>query len=176
MSPPDPTATHTATSPQAQDTETLITLLGNLMPLLLRFQSHAPEQPHLVDPSSLAPQGLVLQGLPLQGLALQGLPLQNPILDHQAAVSMVEDITADALRNLSTYLEAHAGRYPGLESCVVLVTQAAQCFAVRDFAQSFGLIWQAYRVITLLRANHPQLPAVRGAGSAAAPSPTTVIH
>jgi hypothetical protein len=90
----------------------------------------------------------------------------------------VEDITADSLRMLSAYLETYAGQHQGLESCVPIVTQAARCFAARDHAQTLGLIWQAYRVITALRAGNPQLPPPRVAGFSGAPvsSSTTIIH
>ena len=140
------------TSPGPQDTQTLIALLGNLMPLLMRLQS---------------------QGMPFApGYSV--MPT-NPMLDHQAAVNLVEDITAESLRTLSAWLEAHAGRQPGVETCVPIVTQAAHCFVAHDYAQAFALIWQAYRAIALLRANNPQLPPLRGASEAFA-SPPSVIH
>jgi len=134
-----------------QETQTLIALLGNLMPLLMRLQS---------QPAPLAPG--------------YGVTVPNPMLDHQAAVNLVEDITTDSLRTLSAWLEAHAGRQPGVETCVPIVTQAAHCFAARDYAQAFALIWQAYRAIALLRANNPQLPPLR-ASEPFAP-PTSVMH
>jgi hypothetical protein len=135
------------------ETQTLIALLSSLMPLLQRMQSQ-------MSAFSLMPpdQFLVGQGNPV------GQPnpaVQNPIVDHQAAVSFVEDITADSLRNLSTYLDAHAEHYSELGSCVAVVTQAASCFAMRDYAQAFGLIWQAYRVIAAARMANPKLPTLR---------------
>lgn len=148
------TATHQATP----DTQTLVALLEGLLPLLLRMQSQAWGQPPPLDPAMLA--------------------VQNPMLDHQATVSLVEDITADSLRALSAYLEAHAGRHPELQGCVGIVIQAVHCFGARDYAQTFGLIWQAYRAITALRAINPQLPPLRGSASAEPSSapPHTSIH
>src|SRR6266851_4265700 len=148
-------AAEAASQRQSPDIQQLVALLGSLMPLLLRFQS----------------QGLPSQGFPSQGFQSQGFPSQgleppfqagqgnfmapnfmtpnflapNPAIDHQAAVNLVGDITADSLRTLSTYLEAHAARHAGLESCVPIVTQAAHRFAARDYAQAFDLIWLAYR-------------------------------
>jgi hypothetical protein len=169
-----------ATASQQPDIGQLVALLGSLMPLLLRFQS----------------QGFPSQGFPSQGFPSQGLeppfqagPFQvgpfhvglgnvaapNPALDHQAAADLVGDITADSLRNLSTYLENHAGRHPGLESCVPIVTQAAHSFAARDYAQAFNLIWQAYRVIATIRAGDPQLPPLRAGGQAASDQ-TSSMH
>ena len=155
----DPSSS-TATTPQAsaQDTQTqtLITLLGSLMPILLRIQS---------------------QFEPATQISSTNTALQNPILDYQAAVSLAENITADSLRTLSTYLESHTPKHAGLEHAVLLVTHAAHCFAARDFAQAFGLIWQAYRVITALQATNPQLPPLRAAAAEASLStPTTLFH
>jgi hypothetical protein len=135
------------------DTKTLIALLSTLMPLLQRMQAQMSVLPSM--PPDLF---LFAQGNPLG----QPNPVApNPIVDHQAAVSFVEDITADSLRSLSTYLDAHAEHHSELGSCVAVVTQAARCFAVRDYAQAFGLMWQAYRVIAAARLANPQLPALR---------------
>jgi hypothetical protein len=133
-----------------QDTQRLVALLGSLLPLLLRLQSQAAEEP-------FAPIGFVPQ---------------NPILDNQAATSLVEDITAASLRTLSAYLDTYAEQFPALGNCVGIVTEAAHRFAVRDYAQAFGLIWQAYRAIEALRAGNPQLPAPRTVALSAAPSST----
>ena len=139
-----------------QDTQKLIALLGNLMPLLLRIQSQGVEAPG--------------------PFAAPNLMLDNPIVDQQAATSLVEDITADSLRTLSAYLDIYAGRFPGLDNCVAIVTEAAHRFKARDYAQAFGLIWQAYRVITALRAANPQLPPPRAVALSASSSPTTQVH
>jgi hypothetical protein len=142
--------------PPSPDIQQVIALLGNLMPLLMRFQSQALGQ--AFQPS------------------LGGFAAPDPALDQQAAVSLVSDITADSLRALSSYLEAHAGRNAGLEQCIPIVTQAAHSFAARDYAQAFNLIWQAYRVITMIRAADPQLPPLRTAGPSAASSSATSVH
>ena len=165
-------ASPTATAqPQTSDTQTLITLLTNLMPLLLRLQTSPFEQSfpfgQLGQLGQLGPLG---QPGPLGPFGASGSSA-NPALDQQAAVTFVEDITADSLRALSSFLETQEGRYPGLDTCVPIVTRAAQSFAMRDYAQAFNLIWQAYRVIAAVRAANPQLPPVRaGATASAAPA------
>jgi hypothetical protein len=170
------------------DTQTVIGLLGSLMPLLLQIQWLSREQlaqsgfwqgsPYQREFAQSAPQPV--PGQPNSGALGPGsdfgnLAPANPTLDHQAAVNFVEDITADSLRTLSTYLENYAGQHQGLESCIPMVTHAARCFAAHDYGQTVGLIWQVYRVITALRAGNPQLPPLR---AAAAPitSSSTVIH
>jgi hypothetical protein len=141
--------------PSAQDTQKLVALLSNIMPLLLRIQSQASEQ--------------------ASPFASPGLALEHPVLDQQAAANLVEDMTADLLGTLSIYLDNYAEQYPPLNNCIGLVTQAADYFAGRDYAQSFGLIWQAYRLITALRANNPQLPSPRAIAQPAQ-RPTTQLH
>jgi hypothetical protein len=157
--------------PSAQDTQKLIALLNNMMPLLQRIQSQALEQPSQFASPNLFSQGLSSPGL-FPGLFLEN---QNPVLDQQAAANLVEDMMADSLCTLSAYLDNYAEQYPALNNCIGLVTQAADSFAMRDYAQTFGLIWQAYRLITMLRASHPQLPPPHAIAQSAQ-RPTTPLH
>jgi hypothetical protein len=126
------------------------------MPLLLRFQSQALEQPFQAGPGNAV--------------------IPNPALDHQAAENLIADIIAGSLRTLSAYLEANAGRHAGLESCVPIVTQAAHRFAARDYAEAFNLIWLAYRAIETIRATDPQIPPLRAGGWASADQTSSSIH
>jgi len=151
---PNPSAT-TASQPLSSDIQQFVGLLGNLMPLLLRFQSQALEQPFQGGPGNLV--------------------MPNPALDHQAAENLIGDITAGSLRTLSAYLEANAGRHAALENCVPIVTQATHRFAARDYAEAFNLIWLAYRAIETIRATDPQLPPLRG-GWTPADQTTSSIH
>jgi hypothetical protein len=196
MSSYNPGASTTGAGPSpTPDTQTLIGLLGSLMPLLLQIQSQSGGQ--ILQSGAWSPgsyqSGMYQTGLHQPGVAqTPGGPLNpdvsgaerpygnlaapSPMIDQQAAISLVEDITADSLRMLSAYLETYAGQHQGLESCVPIVTQAARCFAARDYAQTLGLIWQAYRAITALRAANPQLPPPRVAGvpGTQVPSSTTI--
>jgi hypothetical protein len=173
----------------APDTQTVIGLLGSLMPLLLQIQLQSRDQMYQPSPMPIGPLPMgpmspgPVPGQPGSDQAGLGYPLGNiapfnPMLDHQAAIHLVEDITGDSLRTLSTFLEAYAPQHRGLESCIPIVTQAARCFAARNHAQTLALIWQAYRVITALRAADPQLPPLRHAGPAGVPFPSTtpIIH
>jgi hypothetical protein len=182
---PNPSAA-AASQPPSSDIQQLVGLLGNLMPLLQRFQSQA-FQSQAFQPQSFQPQGFPSQSFPSQGSPSQGLeqPFQvgpgnvvipNPALDHQAAENLVGDITAGSLRTLSTYLEANAGRHAGLESCVPIVTLAAHRFAARDYAEAFNLIWLAYRTIETIRTTDPQIPPLRGGGQAPADQTSSSIH
>ncbi|MGA2056535.1 MAG: hypothetical protein ABSG88_14620 [Bradyrhizobium sp.] len=160
---PETTRTASAQSP-APDTQTLIGLLDGLMPMLLQLQSQYPGQGYFGHPG---PSDF--------GVGLGNVTPPNPMLDHQAASEMIEDINASALRTLSTYLENYANQRAGLANAVPLVTQAARCFAMRDQAQAFALIWQAYRAITIARAMDPQLPPPRVAVSGPTSS-ASVLH
>jgi hypothetical protein len=167
---PDTARTASAQSP-APDTQTIIGLLDGLMPLLLQLQSQSQSQ--------FTGQGHFSQPGPVPsdfGNGFGNLATANPILDHQAAREMVEDINAGALRALSTYLESYANQHAALADCIPLVTQAARCFAARDQAQAFALIWQAYRAITIARSIDPQLPWPRAAASGPTSQSASVLH
>jgi hypothetical protein len=173
---PDSNPSATTISPppgiqQLSGLQQLAGLLGNLMPLLLRFQSQAFLQPQAFQPQGLAQQIFQPQGFdqPFFDQPFQGGPgnftIPNPALDRQAAENFIADIIAEQLRSLSTYLEANAAQYAGLESAVPIVTQAAHRFAARDFAQAFNLIWLAHRTIEAIRAADPKVPPPRAASS-----------
>jgi len=170
---PDTARTATSQSP-APDTQMIIGLLGNLMPLLLQLQSQYPGQ---VSQGSFG-QGFGQAGFAAPDLAtgFGNLAPPNPMLDHQAAIEMIEDINANALRILSAYLENYANQHAGLADCVPIVTQAVRLFTARDHAQTFNLIWQAYRAIAMARALDPQLPPPRITGANVASSSTSVLH
>jgi hypothetical protein len=181
----NPSAGAAATA-QPPDIQQLVALLGSLMPLLLRFQSQTLAQPFPSGPGHI---GLGNFGFGNFGIGsigpdpigfgniagLGNIPMANPALDHQAAVNLVADITADSLRNLSTYLEANVGPHPALQPCVPIVTQAARSFAAQGYAQAFDLVWQAYRLIATIRAADPQIPPLRAGGQTIS-SDSTAIH
>ena len=162
---PSATTTSATTTSPPPDIQQLVGLLGNLMPLLLRFQSQA------FQPQAFQPQGPLQQIFEPQAFEqpFQGGPgnftIPNPALDRQAAENFIADIIAEQLRSLSIYLEANAAQYAGLESSVPIVTQAAHRFAGRDFAQAFNLIWLAHRTIETIRAADPRVPPPRAASS-----------
>jgi hypothetical protein len=153
---PNPSAP-AASQPQSSDVQQLVGLLDSLMPLLLRFQSQALGQ----QPFSGSTANFVIP---------------NQALDRQAAENLVTDIIAGSLRRLSGYLEVNAGRHAGLENGVPIVTQAAQRFAARDYAEAFNLIWLAYCTIEMVRATDPQVPPLRTAGQASADQTSSSIH
>jgi len=155
MSDSSPSAA-TASQPRSSDIQQLVALLGNLMPLLLRFQTQAVEQPFQTIPDNIV--------------------VPNPALDRQAAENLIGDMIAESLRSLSTYLEANAAQHAGLESCVPIVTQAAHMFAVRDYAQAFNLIWLTYRTIETIRAGDPRVPLLRQAPTDQAQQTQSSVH
>lgn len=81
-------------------------------------------------------------------------------VEQQAAIALVQDITAASLRKLAAYLDQHAEQHRALEPCIPMVTHAAQCFASRDFAACFGAVWQAYQAIAQACAADPAVPAL----------------
>ncbi|MFA5956398.1 hypothetical protein [Hyphomicrobium sp.] len=122
-----------------EDTQALIGLLENLVPLLMRFQTDA-----------FGHQGAAYIG---GGSAAQ--------LEHQAAVAFTEDIILESLRNVSAYLQKNAGRYPGLDTYNGVVEQARRAFDARDYQSALALILQAYRAVAVIRSIRPELPPIR---------------
>ncbi len=121
-----------------EDTQALIGLLENLVPLLLRFQTDA-----------FGHQGPLHSA---NGTAAQ--------LEQQAAVAFTEDVILDSLRNVSTYLQKNAGRYPGLDTYNGVVEQARRAYDARDYQSALAMILQAYRAITVVRSIRPELPPI----------------
>jgi len=145
------TASQSQPQPPNPDIEQLVGLLSSLMPLLLHFQSQTQQQPYQAG----------------------NFVVPDPALDRQAAESLIGDMIAESLRTLSAYLEANAGLYASLQSCVPVVTQAAHRFAARDYAQAFNLIWLTYRAIETIRAADPRIPPPRATAS---DQPSSSIH
>jgi len=166
------TARTAASQSTAPDTQTIIGMLGNLMPLLLQLQSQYPGQAYFGQ-GGQAGGGFAA---PDFATGFGNLAPPNPMLDYQAAVEMIEDINANALRTLSAYLENYANQHAVLADCVPIVTQAVRFFAARDHAQTFNLIWQAHRAIAAARARDPQLPSPRIAGANFSSSSASVLH
>jgi hypothetical protein len=120
------------------DAQQLIGLLENLVPLLLQFQTQ-----------SFGPGSGRFAGGP------------GAEVEHRAAVSFTEDIILDAVRNLSQYVKANAGTYPGLDAYARTIADAKAALAARDYQSALALVFEAYRGVTLLRAIRPELPAIR---------------
>jgi hypothetical protein len=140
--PSNPPSSRSTAAGSPPDYQQLAGLLGNLMPLLLRFQSQVLEQPF---------QGGVGQSF-----------LQESTLDHQAAVSLAEDMIGGLVKRLSSYLDANAGQNINLNNCTLVLTQATQNLAARNYAQALNLIWMVYRAVTTIRAGDPKLPPLGG--------------
>jgi hypothetical protein len=138
----NPTSSRSTVAGSPRDFQQLAGLLGDLMPLLLRFQSQVLEQPF---------QGGVGQSF-----------LQESTLDHQAAVSLAEDMIGGLVKRLSGYLDANAGQNVNLNNCTLVLTQATQNLAARNYAQALNLIWMVYRAVTTIRAGDPKLPPLGG--------------
>jgi hypothetical protein len=140
--PYDPTSSRSTAGGSPPDIQQVVGLLGDLMPLLLRFQLQVQEQPF---------QGGLGQSY-----------LQESMLDHQAAISLAEDMIGGLLKTLSGYLDTNAGQNAGLNNCTAILAQATQNLAARNYAQALNLIWMVYRAITTIRAGDPKLPPLGG--------------
>lgn len=117
-----------------EDLRELTAVLADIMPILERIQTRSPQA------GAVGPFGQV----PAETLA---------------AVALVGDLGADSLRRLTAYLDAHAQNFPGLEQCAPVVAGAARALAGRDYALAFTLLFDAYRIITMMRMEDSKLPA-----------------
>ncbi len=115
------------------DSRTLAAVFQDIMPVLARIQTRSPQT------------------------ILPGSPGQMSV-ETVAAVALVSDLGADSLRRLTAYLDANAGKFEGLENCAPLVAAAARALAARDYAQTFTLLFDIYRMIAMLRLDDPRLP------------------
>jgi hypothetical protein len=96
-----------------------------------------------------------------QGVAGGILPLQvTPAIETQATNSFLHDVTSGPIRKMYEYLDKNSPKYSQLADCVPIMQKAVESFGLRDYAQAFLQLYQAYRYITLLRASVPDLPSL----------------
>jgi len=91
--------------------------------------------------------------------ALPASPLPGANVELQAMNSLMQDITAAAIRKVYDYLDKHSQQYRQLENCIPLVKQAVDSFRAGNYTQAFAQVFQAYRFLMLLRTNLPDLPS-----------------
>ena len=85
---------------------------------------------------------------------------QRPEVEARAAAEFTQLASADLIRKLYHYLEANSQRYRQLADCIPMVRRAAELYEAGDYTGAFSQAYQAYRGITILRSNTPQLPGL----------------
>jgi len=135
-------------------------------------QSLSPLKPEEVQLLAAIVAGMVpiLGRLP-SGDAAPSAPAFGPQVEQEAALALVQDITAAALRRLALYLDLHAETHPGLGMAIADATRAAQCFAAQDFAAAFAAVWRCYQLVAVARASDPGLPPLTESAVGAAAQP-----
>lgn len=83
---------------------------------------------------------------------------QRPEVEARAAVEFTQVASADLIRKLYHYLEGNSQRYRQLADCIPMVRRAAELYGAGDYTGAFSQAYQAYRGITILRSNIPELP------------------
>jgi hypothetical protein len=112
----------------------------------------------------LAPAWPVAAGNPLATgpaqFGLQGVLIPQQVLDPetQAISAFLQSASSCLIPKLSNYLGRNVGQFPQLTQCVPLATRAADFYGQRDFARAVAQVYQAYRLIALLRSQQPGLP------------------
>ena len=102
----------------------------------------------LEDPAATAPQPVLA---PYQ---------QTPEVEARAAAEFMQVASADLIRKLYHYLEAHSQRFRQLVDCIPMVRRSAELYGAGDYTGAFSQAYQAYRGITILRSAIPELPGL----------------
>lgn len=84
----------------------------------------------------------------------------EPDAEQQVASVFLHDIAAAAVRKLFDYFEAAEAQHPEVKPCYPTLQHAIQAYRQRDYGQTLNLAYQLYRMVTVLRSRHPDLPAL----------------
>jgi hypothetical protein len=97
-------------------------------------------------------------------LAPQGILLPQTVADPetQALTAFLQGAAACLIPKLSSYLTKNAAQFPQLGNAIPLVTRAADFYGQRDYSRAFVQVYEAYRSISMLRAQQPSLPDPAG--------------
>lgn len=88
------------------------------------------------------------------------IPAATPQADRRASEALLRDATSAGLRNLLDYLEGTAVKHPEMGRCYQPFHAAIQAYRSRDYGRVLDLVYQIYRTIEALRAQHPDLPEI----------------
>jgi hypothetical protein len=97
---------------------------------------------------------------PTNPVGLQGVLIPQQVLDPEAQAlgAFLQTASSCMIPKMSNYLGAHVGQFPQLSQCVPLVTRAADFYGQRDFGRALAQLFQAYRLVAMLRSQSPGLP------------------
>ncbi|HKT58969.1 MAG TPA: hypothetical protein VJQ46_02900 [Gemmatimonadales bacterium] len=113
-----------------------------------RYSTAYGAGPAVEDPAATVPQPVLA---PYQ---------QTPEVEARAAAEFMQVASADLIRKLYHYLEAHSQRFRQLVECIPMVRRSAELYGAGDYTAAFSQAYQAYRGITILRAGIPELPSL----------------
>jgi hypothetical protein len=93
-------------------------------------------------------------------LALQGILIPQHVFDPEtlALNAFLQGATTCLIPKLSNYVGGNVAQFPQLSQGVPLITRAAEFYGQRDFARSLAQVYQAYRLVAMLRSQQPSLP------------------
>jgi hypothetical protein len=96
--------------------------------------------------------------IPSQSL-LQGVLAPQHVLDPeaQATSAFLQSAASCLIPKLSNYVGRHAVAFPQLSHSIPLITRAAEFYGQRDFTRALAQVYQAYRLVAMLRAQQPGL-------------------
>jgi len=101
--------------------------------------------------------GPMAAAYPIDG---QGVLAPQHVLDPeaQATNAFLQSAAACLIPKLSNYAGRNVAAFPQLSQSIPLITRAAEFYGQRDFARALTQVYQAYRLVAILRTQQPALP------------------
>jgi hypothetical protein len=78
--------------------------------------------------------------------------------EAQATTAFLQSAASCLIPKLSNYVGRHAVTFPQLSQGIPLITRAAEFYGQRDYARALAQVYQAYRLVAMLRTQQPALP------------------
>ena len=91
---------------------------------------------------------------------LPGVLLAQQVFDPEAlaASAFLQSAASCLIPKLSNYVGRNTASFPQLSQSIPLITRAAEFYGQHDFARSLAQVYQAYRLVAILRTQQPGLP------------------
>ena len=107
----------------------------------------------------LGPAGALPTGFPSPPV-LQGVLLAQQVLDPEtlATNAFLQSAASCLIPKLSNYVGTNTASFPQLSQSIPLITRAAEFYGQHDFARALAQVYQAYRLLAMLRMQQPGLP------------------
>jgi hypothetical protein len=102
----------------------------------------------------------IIPGAPAGQSAPQGVLAPQQVLDPetQASNAFLQSAASCLIPRLSNYVGRNVVTFPQLSQDIPLITRAAEFYGQHDYARAMAQVYQAYRLVAILRTQQPGLP------------------